>query len=109
MITNINLGASACLGYHRNDVINKNIGSIMPAMYEKYHDSFIKNYLDDFETTIIGRDSAQPAVTKNGYMQLLNLFIRHVPSLVHGIQFIATFRLEKTLKKVCYLLINRDG
>lgn len=109
MITNINLGASSILGYHKNDVINKNINAIMPKSYAKYHNYFVKNYLDNFESNIIGRDTLLPAVNKNGYIQMIYLYIRHIPSLVHGIQFIGTFKLEKTLKKVCYMIINKEG
>lgn len=57
VITNINMGASAILGYHRNDVISKNISIIMPKIYREFHNDFIHNYLDNFESRIIGTDS----------------------------------------------------
>lgn len=35
--------------------------------------------------------------------------MRHVPSLIHGLQFVSTFRVNKNLKEVCQLIVNKDG
>lgn len=35
--------------------------------------------------------------------------IRHIPSLIHGLQFVAQFKIKKTLNHVGYLLTDMNG
>lgn len=81
----------------------------MPQMYSQYHDTFLETYLSTLEPRILNYDRLLPAFTKQGYIQMIIVFVRHVPSLIHGTQFVASMRTEKTLHNIAYVLVSTDG
>lgn len=85
------------MGYNKIEVLNKNISSILPIIYARYHDSFIERYLQTLEGKIVNQDRYLPAKAKNGYILQSVAHIRHVPSLIHGMQFIGTLKPIKAL------------
>ena len=46
---------------------------------------FLDNYLATLEPRILGKDRPLPAKNKQDYMMMIIAFVRHVPSLIHGI------------------------
>jgi hypothetical protein len=87
----MNISASGALGYDKSELIGHSIKTILPEIYSKYHDSFIENYLNTLEPRIIGTDRMVPAKTKTNYIQMIILYLRYIPSLIHGIQFLGKF------------------
>lgn len=53
LVSNLNLAATAALGYNKMEVINKNINNIMPHIYSVKHDTFLENYLQSLEPRIL--------------------------------------------------------
>jgi hypothetical protein len=88
IITNANHFASGLLSYNKIEIVNRNIKILMPQMYSIFHDTFLENYLATLEARILGYDRVLPAKSKQDYLVLITALIRHVPSLIHGIQFI---------------------
>lgn len=91
------------------DVLNKKINMMMPEIYSEYHDMFLENYLATLEPRILNYDRLLPGLTKQGYLQMVVVFVRHVPSLIHGTQFVATIRTEKTLHNIGYIITSTEG
>jgi hypothetical protein len=109
LITNLNLQAAGALGYNKMEVLNRNVKLVMPLMYAKYHDFFLENYLSTLEPRILNTERMLPSKTKQDYVNPLQVEVRHVPSLIHGLQFVAQFKFFKVLAQVCYLIIDTDG
>ncbi|KAL4470963.1 hypothetical protein ABPG72_013550 [Tetrahymena utriculariae] len=109
IITNANLAASGALGYHKVEVINRNINAIMPYLYAQHHDKFIESYLQTLEARLLNMDRLVPAKQKNDYILMVIAYVRHVPSLIHGTQFIGQFQIKNQKKNLGFLLINLEG
>ncbi|EGR34809.1 PAS domain S-box family protein, putative [Ichthyophthirius multifiliis] len=109
IISNINLAASGQLGYNKMEILNRNVKVLMPNMYSKYHDTFIESYLSSLESRILNIEKQFPGKNKLDYIVPLIAIIRHVPSLIHGLQFVAQFRVQKTVNLVCYMLVDSEG
>jgi hypothetical protein len=56
----------------------------MPNMHSVNHDKFIDNYLATFEGRIINKDRFTFGKLKNGYLVQFNMFLRFIPSYLHG-------------------------
>lgn len=56
----------------------------MPAIYSNQHDKFIDNYLTTFEPRIINKERITLGRFKNGYIFPFILFLRYIPSYLHG-------------------------
>ena len=83
----------------------------MPPIYAKYHDGFIDRYLISNESSIVGKDKERFAFGKNksNYIFPMHYNMKAIPSIIQGIQFIATLRVEKNLKNTAYVLSYPDG
>ncbi|KRX05234.1 PAS domain [Pseudocohnilembus persalinus] len=108
-IKNANLAAGCALGYSKIEIINRNIKVIMPHLYAQYHNSFIYNYLNTLEPQILGIERYLPAKTKQDYLLPINVNVRNVPSLIHGLQFSGQFFIDKHLNITCHMIIDTEG
>jgi hypothetical protein len=43
---------------------------------------------------------------KNGYLFPFVIYVRYVPSFIHGTQFFGAMRQEKVFKNISYALVN---
>ncbi|KAL4432303.1 hypothetical protein ABPG74_011062 [Tetrahymena malaccensis] len=109
IITNINLAASGQLGYNKMEILNRNVKVLMPQMYSKFHDNFLETYLSTLEPRILNTERLLPGKNKLDYLVPLQALVRHVPSLIHGLQFVAQFKIQKTVNLYTYLLIDTEG
>jgi hypothetical protein len=111
MITGINLAAASLFGYNKTELLNRKVTVLMPGIYAKHHDSFLENYLNTGEASLIGKNKERLIFGKNksNYIFPIYLSLRSVQSIIQGIQFIATFRVEKNFKNAGYLLTQPDG
>ncbi|KAL4506973.1 hypothetical protein ABPG72_001394 [Tetrahymena utriculariae] len=109
LVANINLAAASLSGYNKMEILNRNVSALMPQMYARYHDQFLESYLATLEPRILNVERILSMKSKQGYISPLIVLVRHVPSLIHGLQFVSTFRINKNLKEVCQLIVNKDG
>jgi len=111
MITGINLAAASLFGYNKTELLNRKVNVLMPQIYGKHHDSFLENYLNTGEGSLIGKNKERLVFGKNksNYIFPIYISLRAVQSIIQGIQFIATFRVEKNFKNAAYVLTNTDG
>ena len=110
-ITGINLAAASLFGYNKTELINRKVNVLMPQVYSKYHDSFIENYMNNNESKLANTNKEKLVFGKNksNYIFPVYITIKAVPSILQGIQFIATFRIEKNFKNAAYVLTHPDG
>lgn len=94
IITNANLAAAGALGYHKTEIINRNVQVIMPSLYAKQHNKFIQSYLQTLEARLLNVDRLIPAKSKSDYIAMIVAYVKHVPSLIHGTQFIGQFHIK---------------
>ena len=111
MITGINLAAASLFGYNKTELLNRKVNYLMPQVYGKYHDAFLENYLNAGEQSLIAKNKERLVFGKNksNYVFPVNLSLRAVQSINQGIQFIATFRIEKNFKNAAHVLTQPDG
>jgi len=111
MITGINLAAASLFGYNKTELLNRKVNVLMPQIYGKHHDSFLENYLNTGEGSLIGKNKERLVFGKNksNYIFPIYISLRAVQSIIQGIQFIATFRVEKNFKNAAYILTQTDG
>ncbi|EGR27924.1 PAS domain S-box family protein [Ichthyophthirius multifiliis] len=108
-IINLNLSVCQLSLYQKKELLSKNISILMPQMYAKNHDNFIQRYLTTLEPRVLNVDNLVPFKTKLGYIYISKILIKHVSSLINGLQFIAYFKQSKFLKEQCSLIINKNG
>lgn len=73
------------------EIANRNVKMIMPLMYARHHDNFLENYLSTLEPRLLNYERMLPAKTKLDYLVSVSAIVRQVPSLIHGLQFVAQF------------------
>jgi PAS domain S-box-containing protein len=55
-IEEFNPGSETIFAYSREEVIGQNVNILMPEPYHNEHDAYLKNYLEDGPSKILGRD-----------------------------------------------------
>ncbi|QDE28355.1 PAS domain S-box protein [Paremcibacter congregatus] len=66
IIQEVNRAALAMFGYHREDLIDRNINCLMPEPYHSGHDGYLQHYHDTGEKRIIGKKRTLTALRKDG-------------------------------------------
>ncbi|EGR30970.1 hypothetical protein IMG5_119850 [Ichthyophthirius multifiliis] len=107
-ISALNQTAAMYFGYSKSELINRKINHIMPQQWAEQHDSFIEDYLHHLESKVLNKERLLFGKQKNGYIFPSYMYIRYVPSYLHGTQFIATVRIEKYFKLVAYMTTNKS-
>lgn len=87
----------------------RNVNMTMPFLYAQYHDKFIESYLQTLEARLLNMDRFIPAKSKTDYLVMIVAYVRHVPSLIHGTQFVGQFFIKNQKKNLGYMLINLEG
>ena len=78
-------------------------------MYARYHDDFLKRFIDTNEATLLNKERQLLSKNKNGYVYPVNVLLRPVYHVLkEGVEFVATFKKEKRIKDVAYLVCNKD-
>lgn len=111
VITGINLSAASLFGYNKTELTNRKLNVLMPQAYAKFHDAFIENYISNNENKsgLTSKERMVFGKHKSNYIFPFYITIKAVPSVLQGIQFISTLRVEKNLKNAGYVLTLPDG
>jgi len=103
------MAAASLIGYDKNEIMNKKVNNIMPLLYARYHDDFLKRFLDTNEATLLNKERQLLGKNKNLYLQPINVLLRPVYHVLkEGVEFVATFKRDKKIKDVAYLVCNKD-
>jgi hypothetical protein len=99
-------------GYTEGSLINTNINIIIPDGINAYHDKFLRDavsYPD--KVKLLGRDILLPAKLRNGYVLMVYLILRAMPSFTNQRNFVATLKADRIAetKPICYLIVNSSG
>ncbi|EGR34069.1 PAS domain S-box family protein [Ichthyophthirius multifiliis] len=109
LIINTNLSSCAFFGYTKTELINKKLNTLMPSLYSNFHDSFLENYLNNNELTTLKDERYFFTFHKSTYIIPAYLNVKAFESLTNGQQMIGQFRQDRSLKNVCYFLVNESG
>jgi PAS domain S-box-containing protein len=105
-IIGLNMSASKMFGYSKSELINRKVNMIMPNIFAKQHDFFLETYLSTFESRLLNRERPIFGKSKNGYMFPFVIYVRFVPSFIHGTQFFGVMRQEKIFKTVGFMIVD---
>lgn len=78
IIRHANRSATRMLGYHQAELLGHNVNMIMPDIYARHHDEYIRNYLQTGEKHIIGIGREVVVRKKNGDTLPVHLSISEV-------------------------------
>lgn len=106
---NVNLAVSGLFGFLKSEMLNRNVKMMMPMVYQKYHDSFIENYVSNKDSRLFNKERQVYAKNKAGYTFPIFLMIKPIHSLIHGIQLFGTLKPEKTIKSIGIILCDSNG
>jgi PAS domain S-box-containing protein len=112
LISNINLSACRIFGFLRKEeLLGKNVKVLMPQIYSKNHDEFIRNAILKSAEQISNKERSVYGRHTSGYIFPISLQIKFFQSFLHGKQFAATLKSEKKgiNSSVAYLLIDEQG
>jgi PAS domain S-box-containing protein len=77
-IINVNHAVQTLLGWKREELIGRNVNTLMPEPHRSIHDSYIQRYLETGEARIIGKGREVQALHKCGELIDIRLGIGHV-------------------------------
>lgn len=78
-IIEINDFALRLLGYHREEVLGRNVNLLMPAHWARFHDRYLKDYLNGGRGQIIGKGRRVEALHRSGQRIPVHLAVSHAP------------------------------
>ena len=111
IMTGINLAAASLFGYSKSELINRKVNMLMPDVFANSHDSFLETYVNTGEGSLINSNKEILVFGKNKTQYIFPTYfsVKAVQSSLHGVQFLATFRIEKSFKASAYILTTLDG
>jgi len=122
---NLNLAVVSLFGFHKSEILNRNVKALMPILYSIHHDSFIENYVNNKDSKLFNKERLVFGKNKSGYAlplylmikvflkKIINfiesIIIKPIHSLIHGIQLFGTFKVEKNIRLIGYILTDVKG
>lgn len=94
-ILSVNHQACAILNYEKEDLLQESINKICPTFIGQYHDGFINQFLEKGKNRVINRVRIIFALSKDGVLVPIVLFVKVIPNLLKGVRFMGLFRKLK--------------
>jgi PAS domain S-box-containing protein len=77
-VVSFNVSAENCFGYSADEIIGKNVSTLMPEPYRSEHDRYLKNYLASGQSKIIGIGREVVGLRKGGTTFQMDLYVNEV-------------------------------
>lgn len=120
---NVNLAVVSLFGFHKSEILNRNVKMLMPILYSIHHDSFIENYVNNKDSRLFNKERLVFGKSKSGYalpiylmikvikinFKFLHFYKKPIHSLIYGIQLFGTFKIEKNIRLIGYILTDMKG
>ena len=84
------------LGYEKNQVQGFSINNIIPAPVSHHHNNLMKEFYKTGKSEVLDRITNVFALSKNGYLVNLELFLTYLPNMNLGLMFIALIKNSYT-------------
>lgn len=99
-VVNANHELDQILGYKKSELIGENISLIMPEIIGRHHNLFLQNYFEKHEQTTneIAKERLVFAQHTKGFLVPIMLFVRVIPNLENGVQFLGFLTQPKNLE-----------
>jgi len=105
VIQSVNPAVERLFGYHRNEVMGKNVKMLMPDPYRSEHDQYMRNYLETGKRRIIGIGREVVGRRKDGSTFPLDLAVSEI-RLPHRRLFAGIIRDLTERKRLEYQLLQ---
>lgn len=73
---NLNLAVVSLFGFHKSEILNRNVKILMPMLYSIHHDNFIENYVNNKDSKLFNKERLVFGKNKSGYALPLYLMIK---------------------------------
>ena len=78
-IVQVNAAALRLLGHNKYEMINRNVGMIIPVPFATHHQHYLRHYMEVGKSKILNHSRPVFAMHKSGFFVPVNLFVREVP------------------------------
>eukprot|EP00826_Nyctotherus_ovalis_P015648 TRINITY_DN14469_c0_g1_i2.p1 TRINITY_DN14469_c0_g1~~TRINITY_DN14469_c0_g1_i2.p1 ORF type:complete len:453 (+),score=149.66 TRINITY_DN14469_c0_g1_i2:196-1554(+) len=91
-IVNVNQAVTRVFGYTKTEVINHSVNVLMPVIFAKEHDNFLERFFKTGQQILLSAEKTLYALNREGFCFSVQLFVRQVPDLSEGIQYVGMMR-----------------
>ena len=88
----VNSNICKMLNYDKNELISKNVNSIIPPYIAEYHNGFVLKYIETSKKSILDTIKIAFTILSNGFLTPIGLLTKVIPKLDQGIRFIGLIR-----------------
>ena len=106
IILSVNMNFCSIFKYDKYQLVKSSINKIMPYYISKFHDSFLKRYLETAKAHILDSDRIVFGMVASGFIKPLILHAKMIPNLEQSIRFIG---LIKKIKKTSEFYKTTDA
>ena len=106
-------------GYSKEEIIGRNVSTIMPLNIGKYHNQFMLNFYTTSKPKLINQITQMIGLNKERLIHPVNLFIKILPCIEEGIAYIGLIKRisfsnitkgpKHIRKNVGYIMTTDDG
>lgn len=95
-ILKTNQGLTKVFGYNKTEVMGHQINILMPSLYARRHNEFVEKYFDTGHATVFNTERTFYGLHRNGFCFCIKLFVKHMPSLDEGIQYVGMMKQQQS-------------
>ena len=109
-VIRVSKGCKNKTGYHKNEIIGKNIEILMPSFMKDKHTQILKNFTRTGKRFTDGQIGSFLR-TKEGYLKRVNVMLKLIYSMKGTIEFVGLMRSVQTKSsdKVEYVILDDTG
>ena len=106
----ITSSAGRLFGYSKNELLNVNVDVLMPSVYGKYHEDFMRTFVEKNESRIMNVQRFVFGKHKSDYIFPCYLTVQPIfNSSKQNLEYVGAFIQHKSLKEIGYLIYDIDG
>jgi len=111
IIKNVNSAFCSLVGHCKDGLIDHSLNCILPEILHVPHNKLLQHaaeYKD--EVTILGKEQFLPVIMSCGYIKMVMLIVKSLPSFMNEMTFVAIIlpKMINETKDVCYLLLDNN-
>ncbi len=111
VIKSVNKAFCRIAGYDQGQLVGYNVSKLMPKIVGDKHDEILREaHQSPEESLLVQKETLIPMRLGNGYIMMIYLQIRALPSFANDMSYIVTFKIDRAAeaKQICYLIADAE-
>lgn len=110
IIAQMTTSAVRLFGYSKQELVGKNVNSLLPPIFREKHFDMLKNYIKDKGASKVNdkKRIVSFAMAKSGYIFPITLYLEFLPSLNSDPCIAVVFKKEKKYNYVGFMITNLE-